>query len=70
MNACTTILLISGSPAWGVRRAIDVREGETLDAEAFKALIRAAVAENLRLGTKKAKSPPKPRAKAKPSDAK
>ncbi len=30
------------------RRAIDIREGEALDAEAFKALIRAAVAENLR----------------------
>jgi hypothetical protein len=30
------------------RRAIDIREGEVLDAEAFKALIRAAVAENLR----------------------
>ena len=31
-----------------VRRAIDIREGQALDAEAFKALIRAAVAENLR----------------------
>jgi hypothetical protein len=30
------------------RRAIDIREGEVLDAEAFKALIRAAVAANLR----------------------
>lgn len=30
------------------RRAIDIREGEVLDTEAFKALIRAAVAENLR----------------------
>jgi len=29
-----------------VRRAIDMREGETIDAEAFKALIRAAVALN------------------------
>ena len=29
------------------RRAIDIREGEPLDAEAFKALIHAAVAENL-----------------------
>ena len=27
-----------------VRRAIDVREGETIDAEALKALVRAAVA--------------------------
>src|SRR6188768_3546099 len=30
------------------RRVIDIREGEEVDAEAFKALIRAAVAENLR----------------------
>lgn len=29
-----------------VRRAIDIREGETLDATAFKALVRAAVALN------------------------
>ena len=62
--------LFNSSLEGSTRRAIDVREGETLDAEAFKALIRAAVAENLRLGTKKAKSPPKPRAKAKPSDEK
>jgi len=33
----------------GTRRAIDVREGEEIDAEAFKALIREAVAFN---GTK------------------
>ena len=32
------------------RRAIDIREGEVLDAQAFKALIRAAVAANLRSG--------------------
>lgn len=38
-----------------VRRAIDIREGEALDAEAFMALIKAAVAENLRSGA--AKSP-------------
>lgn|SRR5574340_314727 len=30
------------------RRAIDIRKGEKLDAEAFKALIQTAVAENLR----------------------
>jgi hypothetical protein len=29
-----------------VRRAIDIKEGETVDAKAFKALIRAAVALN------------------------
>ena len=31
----------------GTRRAIDIREGETVDAEAFRALVRAAVARNL-----------------------
>ena len=31
----------------GTRRAIDLREGQVLDARAFKALIQAAVAENL-----------------------
>jgi hypothetical protein len=30
----------------GTRRAIDIREGETVDAAAFKALVRAAVALN------------------------
>jgi hypothetical protein len=29
-----------------VRRAIDIREGEKVDARAFKALIKAAVAQN------------------------
>lgn len=32
----------------GTRRAIDVREGEAVDAKAFKALVRAAVAHNTR----------------------
>jgi hypothetical protein len=31
----------------GTRRAIDIREGETVDAAAFKALVRAAVALNV-----------------------
>ncbi|MES2119570.1 MAG: DUF1801 domain-containing protein [Pseudomonadota bacterium] len=31
----------------GTRRAIDIREGETIDGEAFKALVREAVAVNL-----------------------
>lgn len=30
----------------GTRRAIDIREGESVDAEAFKALIREAAAAN------------------------
>jgi hypothetical protein len=40
--------LFNSSLEGNTRRAIDIREGEVLDAEAFKALIRAAVAENLR----------------------
>ena len=31
----------------GTRRAIDIREEETVDAEAFKALVREAVAQNV-----------------------
>ncbi|MCX5577500.1 DUF1801 domain-containing protein [Kaistia terrae] len=30
----------------GTRRAIDIREGETIDAAAFKALVKAAIALN------------------------
>ncbi len=40
--------LFNASLDGNTRRAIDIREGEVLDAEALKALIRAAVAENLR----------------------
>jgi hypothetical protein len=38
--------LFNSSLKGGTRRAIDLREGEKLDATAFKALIRAAVALN------------------------
>jgi hypothetical protein len=38
--------LFNSSLEGNVRRAIDIHEGETLDAEAFKRLIRAAVALN------------------------
>ena len=38
--------LFNASLDAGTRRAIDIREGETLDESAFKALIRAAVALN------------------------
>jgi hypothetical protein len=31
-----------------LRRAIDIHQGETVDAGAFKALVKAAVAQNLR----------------------
>ena len=39
--------LFNASLAGNTRRAIDIAEGGTLDAEAFKALIRAAVALNM-----------------------
>ena len=42
--------LFNSSLDGNTRRAIDIREGEVLDAGAFKALIRAAIAENLRSG--------------------
>jgi hypothetical protein len=38
--------LFNASLDGGTRRAIDIREGEDLDAGAFKALVRAAVALN------------------------
>ncbi len=38
--------LFNASLDGGVRRAIDFREGEAIDAEAFKALVRAAAALN------------------------
>jgi hypothetical protein len=48
--------LFNSSLDGNVRRAIDIREGETVDAAAFKALIREAVALN-RAG--KSKTPTK-----------
>lgn len=39
--------LFNSSLEGNVRRAIDIREGETIDARALKALIRAAVALNV-----------------------
>ena len=38
--------IFNSSLEGNARRAIDIREGETVDAEAFKSLIRAAVAAN------------------------
>jgi hypothetical protein len=40
--------LFNSSLEGNARRAIDIREGEVLSAKAFKVLIQAAVAENLR----------------------
>ena len=47
--------LFNSSLEGATRRAIDFREGETIDAEAFKALIRAAVALNASKPPKAAK---------------
>lgn len=47
--------LFNSSLDGNVRRAIDLHEGEELDANAFKALIRAAVALNTSGGKKSAK---------------
>jgi hypothetical protein len=58
--------LFNASLEGNTRRAIDIREGAVLDAEAFKALIQAAVAENLRSSAPKSKSPPRAGAKATP----
>jgi hypothetical protein len=44
--------LFNSSLEGSTRRAIDIREGELLDAAAFKGLVQAAVAENLRSSTK------------------
>lgn len=45
--------LFNASLDGNTRRAIDIREGEVIDAEAFKILFRAAVAENLQYATLK-----------------
>jgi hypothetical protein len=54
--------LFNSSLEGNVRRAIDIREGENVDAAALKDLIRAGVALNLHLKSKvKRKPKPKPR---------
>src|SRR4051794_456505 len=47
--------LFNSSLDGNVRRAIDIHEGDEIDAKAFKALIRAAVALNTSGGKKPAK---------------
>jgi len=39
--------LFNASLTGGTRRAIDIRAGEEIDADAFKALVREAVAANV-----------------------
>jgi hypothetical protein len=41
--------LFNASLEGNTRRAIDIREGDTIDEKALKALIRAAVALNMRV---------------------
>jgi len=57
--------LFNSSLEGNIRRAIDIREGDALDAEAFKALIQLAVEENLRSSTPKSKSSQKSSTNAK-----
>ncbi|GHG70851.1 DUF1801 domain-containing protein [Comamonas sp. JC664] len=47
--------LFNSSLEGNVRRAIDIHEGEKIDAKAFKALVREAVALNASSGKKPAK---------------
>jgi len=56
--------LFKSSLDGNVRRAIDIREGETIDASAFKALVREAIAANI-AGKAKAKKAKAKKAKAK-----
>lgn len=52
--------LFNSSLDGNTRRAIDIQEGEEVDATAFKALVRAAVALNAAAG---GKAKPKPKAR-------
>ena len=45
--------LFNSSLEGNTRRAIDIREGETLNARAFKALVKAAVAANVAVAKKR-----------------
>ena len=45
--------LFNSSLAGNTRRAIDIREGETVDAAAFKKLVKAAVAQNIKPAKKR-----------------
>jgi hypothetical protein len=45
--------LFNASLQGGTRRAIDIHEGESVDASAFQALVRAAVKKNVEAGKKR-----------------
>jgi hypothetical protein len=55
--------LFNASLEGSTRRAIDLHEGDTIDAKALKALIRAAVALNVaeRAGARPLRAPKKPK---------
>ncbi len=55
--------LFNASLDGNVRRAIDIREGETINGRALKALIRAAVAHNQAKTKKKAPKGARPRSR-------
>ena len=57
--------LFNASLDGGVRRAIDLRDGEVLDADAFRALVRAAAAANSSHRDTKSKTKPKTEARTK-----
>ena len=59
--------LFNSSLEGNVRRAIDIHEGENVDEAALKALIRAAVALNLK---GKGQGKPKPKPKPRPASSK
>jgi len=58
--------LFNSSLEGNTRRAIDIKEGEQIDAAAFKALVKAAVARNGPPASK-SKTPPKAAAKTRPA---
>ncbi|MCC6157467.1 MAG: DUF1801 domain-containing protein [Deltaproteobacteria bacterium] len=56
--------LFNSSLDGNVRRAIDIREGETVDADAFRTLVKAAVERNEQANVKPAARKPAPDASA------
>src|SRR5688572_33084206 len=52
--------LFNSSLSGNTRRAIDIREGDDIDADAFKAIVRAAVALNANGGARRAPAKRKP----------
>ena len=62
--------LFNSSLGGNTRRAIDIHEGETVDTDAFKALVRAAVTLNTAGGKTKKAGSPKKAAKAAPKRTK